>query len=130
MTTDPPVLVIDDDLDSRTLLEMALSAAGFTVASAKNGVEALVIARRDHPSLILLDLMMPVMDGFAFRAAQLREPEIAMIPVICVSGRHDAETVAQQLNTVACISKPFALDKIVESVGSVLGRQPRSTRIV
>jgi DNA-binding response OmpR family regulator len=126
MTTVPPVLVIDDDLDSRTLLEMALSAAGFTVASARNGAEALVIARRDHPSVILLDLMMPIMDGYAFRAAQLREPELATIPVICVSGRHDAEAAAKQLKTVACISKPFALDKIVESVGSVIGRQPPS----
>jgi CheY-like chemotaxis protein len=121
MTPSGPVLVIDDDLDSRTLLEMALSVAGYPVASARNGAEALAIARRDHPSVILLDLMMPVMDGYAFREAQLREPSIADIPVICVSGRHDAEIAAQQLNTVACISKPFALDAVVERVGSVLG---------
>ena len=123
MTSCGPVLVIDDDLDSRTLLEMALSVAGYAVTSAKNGAEALAIARREHPAVILLDLMMPVMDGFAFRAAQLREPEIADVPVICVSGRHDAEVAARQLNTVACISKPFALDAIVERVGMVLGER-------
>ena len=80
------VLVVDDDLDSRTLLEMALAEEGYAVLVAANGAEALTVARQSHPIVILLDLAMPVMDGFAFRAAQLRDPQLAGIPVICVSG--------------------------------------------
>ena len=122
MPSNAPVLVVDDDLDSRTLLEMALSAAGYTVVSATNGAEALAVARRFHPSVILLDLMMPIMDGYAFRAAQLREADIAAIPVICVSGRHDAVAAARQLKTDGCVEKPFELDAIVERVSALVQR--------
>jgi DNA-binding response OmpR family regulator len=117
-----PVLVVDDDLDSRTLLEMALSAAGYTVVSATNGIEALAVARRFHPAVILLDLMMPIMDGYAFRAAQLGEAEIAGIPVICVSGRHDAQAAARELKTAGCVVKPFELDAIVARVSALVQR--------
>lgn len=120
MPSNAPVLVVDDDLDSRTLLEIALSAAGYTVVSATNGAEALTVARRFHPAVILLDLMMPIMDGYAFRAAQLRESELAAIPVICVSGRHDAQAAARELRTADCVVKPFALDTIVERVNALV----------
>jgi DNA-binding response OmpR family regulator len=123
LSSSAPVLVVDDDLDSRTLLEMALSAAGYTVVSATNGVEALAVARRFHPSVILLDLMMPIMDGYAFRAAQLREAELAGIPVICVSGRHDALAAARELKTHDCVVKPFELDTIVERVDALIRDQ-------
>jgi len=79
------VLVVDDDADSRALLELALSFEGYAVVSAPDGRAALKSAKRHHPAVILLDLAMPVMDGFGFRAAQLRDPSIAVIPVICVS---------------------------------------------
>jgi DNA-binding response OmpR family regulator len=115
-----PVLVVDDDLDSRTLLELALSTAGYPVVSAANGLEALAIARRFHPAVILLDLMMPVMDGYAFRAAQLLEAELATIPVICVSGRHDAAKAARELQLADCLVKPFELDAIVDRVRALV----------
>lgn len=121
MSTNVPVLVVDDDPDSRTLLELALSSEGYPVVSAANGAEALVMARRFHPNLILLDLAMPVMDGFAFRAAQLQDPELADIPVICVSGRHDANQAARDLKCAGCVSKPFALDEIVTRVTELIG---------
>jgi DNA-binding response OmpR family regulator len=110
------VLVVDDDPDARTLLEMALGAKGHVVFVAANGAEALPIARAYHPDIILLDLAMPVMDGFAFRAAQLLEPELADIPVICVSGRHDSMQVARTLHLADCVSKPFGLDEVIHRV--------------
>lgn len=113
------VLVVDDDPDSRTLLELALSLEGYVVLAAANGAEALDTARRCHPDVILLDLAMPVMDGFAFRAAQLRDPEIIDIPVICVSGRHDAVEAARGLHLAGCVGKPFALDEIVARVRDI-----------
>jgi DNA-binding response OmpR family regulator len=128
------VLIVDDDPDSRTLLEIALSIAGYAVASATNGAEALIAAKRCSPKVILLDLAMPVMDGFAFRAAQLRDPDIARIPVICVSGRHDASCAARELKLDACVSKPFCLDEIVLRVAEVLsgtsdGLPPRTATL-
>ena len=112
----PLVLVVDDDPDSRTLLELALDFAGYGVRTAANGAEALIVARRDRPGLILLDLAMPVMDGFAFRAEQLRDPTLSEIPVICVSGRHDAQQAAKALRVAACVGKPFDLDRLIAKV--------------
>jgi DNA-binding response OmpR family regulator len=115
------VLVVDDDSDSRDLLGITLSEAGYAVLFASNEAEALAIARRHQPDVILLDLAMPVMDGFAFRAAQRWDAELARIPVICVSGRHDAVQVARDLELAGCVSKPFSLDEIVMRVESLAG---------
>ena len=118
---DPPlVLVVDDDVDSRTLLEMALSMAGYDVATAVNGLDALDVARSRRPRVILLDLAMPVMDGFEFRARQLRDSSLARIPVICVSGRHDAARASVQMRVAACIPKPFDLDDVLTRVRQLL----------
>jgi DNA-binding response OmpR family regulator len=116
----PLVLVVDDDPDSRALLELALSMSGYAVVTAANGLDALRTARRTVPHLILLDLAMPVMDGFAFRAEQLRDEALASVPVICVSGRHDAEAAARKMRVADCIPKPFDLDVIVEKVREIV----------
>ena len=121
------VLVVDDDPDSRALLELALSIQGYEVSSAANGKAALDSARQHRPDVILLDLAMPIMDGFGFRAAQLRDPAIAPIPVICVSGRHDAYEATRALNLAGCVGKPFSLDEIVFRVADVIGRAANST---
>jgi DNA-binding response OmpR family regulator len=120
MADAPLVLVVDDDVDSRTLLEVALSMAGYDVATAVNGLHALDVARARRPRVILLDLAMPVMDGFEFRARQLRDSSLALIPVICVSGRHDAAVASSQLRVAACIPKPFDLDDVLTRVGQLL----------
>jgi DNA-binding response OmpR family regulator len=110
------VLVVDDDASSRTLLELALSTEGYEVQSAANGVTGLEGARRLHPDVILLDLAMPIMDGFAFRAAQLLDPAIAGIPVICISGRNDTDKAVRELHLAGSAGKPFALADIVYQV--------------
>lgn len=121
MHRDRRVLVVDDDPDSRTLLELALSVTGYSVDTAVNGRDALEHARAARPDVILLDLAMPVMDGFAFRSAQLRDPALAGIPVICVSGRHDAPAAARQLQMVHCFPKPFDLDEVISRVAGLVG---------
>ena len=120
MADSPLVLVVDDDVDSRTLLALALSMAGYDVATAVNGRDALDVARARQPRVILLDLAMPVMDGFEFRARQLRDSSLAPIPVICVSGRHDAPAASVQLRAAACIPKPFDLDAVLTHVRQLL----------
>jgi len=116
----PLILVVDDDADSRTLLELALSTSGFSVETAINGRDALITARRHPPRLILLDLAMPVMDGFTFRREQLRDDVLAAIPVICVSGRHDAAGVSRRMDVAACFPKPFDLDTVVARVREIV----------
>ena len=118
----PLILVVDDDSDSRTLLEMALSTSGYVVETAVNGRDALVSARRHRPNLILLDLAMPVMDGFAFRAEQLRDATLSAIPVICVSGRHDAARVSRRMQVAGCIPKPFDLHELMNAVRAAVMR--------
>ena len=121
------VLVVDDDSDARALLELALSTEGLAVKSAVNGADALRVARRWRPDIILLDLAMPIMDGYAFRAAQLLDPLLAAIPVICVSGRHDVEEAVRHLKMTACVPKPFCLTEVIRQVHAVLagpGAQP------
>ena len=110
------VLVVDDDKSSRAILELALSTEGYEVRSAANGAAGLDRARMLHPDVILLDLAMPIMDGFAFRAEQLRDPAIAAIPVICISGRKDSPEAVRALHLSGSVGKPFALDDIVDQV--------------
>jgi DNA-binding response OmpR family regulator len=122
------VLVVDDDKSSRALLELALSTEGYEVRSAANGAAGLDGARRLHPDVILLDLAMPIMDGFAFRAAQLSDPSIAGIPVICISGRKDTDEAVRELHLAGVVGKPFHLDQIVDQVRDATRRPP--TRIM
>jgi len=120
MADKPLVLVVDDDTDSRTLLELALKTSGYAVTTAVNGLDALRAARRQPPQLILLDLAMPVMDGFTFRTEQLRDEILKSIPVICVSGRHDALPASRNMRAAGCIPKPFDLEVVISSVREIV----------
>jgi DNA-binding response OmpR family regulator len=92
----------------------------YVVAWAVKGVDALDVGRGRRARVILLDLAMPVMDGFEFWGRQLRDCSLALIPVICVSGRHDAAVASSQLRVAACIPKPFDLDDVLTRVGQLL----------
>jgi CheY-like chemotaxis protein len=79
----PYILVVEDDVDIRDAMSDTLALAGYRAATAADGLEALALLRHaPSPCLILLDLMMPVMDGWEFRAEQVRQPRLAGIPVI------------------------------------------------
>jgi CheY-like chemotaxis protein len=115
----PTVLVVDDDPDVRALLEMCLALEGFDVLTASNGRHALLKLNEIHPALILLDLMMPVMDGVEFRRQQREEPRLRDIPVVCLSARHDARERASELGFAAFLSKPFDLDTVIAAVRQI-----------
>jgi CheY-like chemotaxis protein len=111
-----PILIAEDDAAIREALAETLMDEGFQIVTAKNGAEAFVCLAQTRPCLILLDLMMPVLDGFAFRAAQLLTPQVAAIPVIVLSTfPASVETVAT-LDAVAYLSKPVQLDRLIEVV--------------
>jgi CheY-like chemotaxis protein len=111
-----PILVVEDDPDSRIMLAMALEHAGLHVVTATNGVEAFNLARTHRPSLILLDLMMPTMTGEEFRRAQLATADIRKIPVVVVSAHHDAARIARRMRASGCLLKPIDFDKLAALV--------------
>ena len=111
------VLVVDDQEAIRDTLQTALDDEGFTVACASNGREALEILERWKPCVILLDLMMPVMDGWAFREEQQRVGNT--VPVVLLSAAGELDRHKQTLNAAAIIAKPFDLDRVISAIEGV-----------
>ena len=112
------VLVVEDEDTIGQVVADALSDEGYEVRRARNGREALELLRGWLPRLILLDLMMPVMDGWAFRAAQRQlVGEAADVPVIVLSGAREARARADELGAVEALSKPFDLGQVIAAVG-------------
>ena len=123
MFTPRPILLVEDDRDSRTMLTTALESAGLSVVTATNGVEAFNLARAHRPSLILLDLMMPPMSGEEFRRAQLANADIRKIPVVVVSAHYDAARIARRMRASGYLSKPIDFDQLSALVARYC-RQP------
>ena len=108
------VLVVEDDRDIQETMIDVLEDEGFRVAAAGNGREALDYLARaaEPPKLILLDLMMPLMDGFQFREEQRRHPEWADIPVVVLTAHLQIRDLAQSLQADDYIRKPLQLDSL------------------
>jgi CheY-like chemotaxis protein len=105
------VLVVEDDDDIRSLLAELLEEEGYEVVSAADGRQGLERAHEQPPHVILLDLMMPVMNGWEFREEQKRDPTIAGVPVVVVSAAARASIDASQI-----IAKPFTVEDVLEAV--------------
>jgi CheY-like chemotaxis protein len=110
------VLVVDDDPSIQGFLAEALSDEGYDVRAAANGREALTIVREWRPDLILLDLMMPEMDGWAFRAEQRAMPGVSDVPVIVLSATRDLATKARDLEPAQVFAKPFDLEALLGTI--------------
>jgi CheY-like chemotaxis protein len=121
------VLVVEDDFDLRDALVPILEYEGHRVVSAANGREALDrLHAMSPPSVILLDLMMPVMNGETFRAEQLRDPRLAGIPVVVVSAHPKAEEHAARMGAVGCLRKPFDVEDLLAVVRRSRTARPAS----
>jgi CheY-like chemotaxis protein len=110
------VMVVEDDHLIREAIAEALDEEGFEVVEAANGREALDKLHAERASLVLLDLMMPVMDGWEFREAQLHDPEISSIPVVVLSAVKDDDVPAERH-----FSKPCDLDDLLDTVWEFTG---------
>ncbi len=115
------VLVVDDDDDVREALEILIQQWGFEVATAASGREALKAIRAEAPALVLLDLTMPDMNGWAVRAEMLADPDLAAIPVVLLSGVSDASIHSRALQTQDVLQKPVALDRLRDLLEAHLG---------
>ena len=95
--TGPLVLIVDDNDDVREVLAFMVSTAGYRVETAADGFEALDKLREFHPCVVVLDLMMPKMDGQTFRREQLADETVRDIPVVCYSAAPDLRRTAEEL---------------------------------
>jgi CheY-like chemotaxis protein len=110
------VMVVDDSSEIRDVLVELLVQEGYRVQEAPNGLEALRLLRAGcRPAVILLDLMMPIMDGWRFREEQAKDESIAAIPVVVITaGRHEASLPT----ATATLRKPFDLEQVLEEIRS------------
>lgn len=126
------VLVVDDKLEIRQLLKSYLAQEGFDVLTAKDGQEALFVARQSKPDLIILDLMMPEMSGFDFIRSFTRQSET---PIIVLTARLDEtdKVTGLELGADDFVTKPFSPRELTARVRAVLRRvekQERSTQVL
>ena len=117
------VMVIEDDPDCLEAMADALQFDGYEVIVSTNGLEALGHLKAHRPpDLILLDLMMPVMDGWEFLRAQRELAPLAHVPVALLSGERELDRLAAELAVEGHIQKPIALDKLLETVQRLISK--------
>jgi CheY-like chemotaxis protein len=110
-----PVLIVEDDADLREMMAQLLSLEGFRTETVANGRDALrYLEAGERPDVILLDLMMPVMDGWEFRRRQVQNPSMATVPVVVLSAADPAR--ASELGGTAFLKKPLDFDRLLELV--------------
>ena len=115
----PRVLVVDDDDQLCTTICEVLRDDGFATASVPHGAAALEMAEAHEPALILLDLRMPIMDGWSF-VEQYRRASVAPAAIILMSGNADLEGIAQHLGADGHLRKPFDIEELRSCVASRL----------
>ncbi|MFH1524007.1 MAG: response regulator transcription factor [Chloroflexota bacterium] len=115
------ILVVDDKANVRTLVREYLTEAGFRVVTAENGQNALYVARQEKPDLVLLDIMMPEMDGFEFIRAYRKESDT---PVILLTAKMEEsdKVIGLELGADDYITKPFGMRELVARIRSALRR--------
>ena len=127
MSTEPNrrILVVDDEPDIVEMLQSLLEIEGFTVSTATSGAQALA-ALALHPALVLLDIMMPDMDGHAVLAAIRAQHDQAALPVLMVTARNDVVDIGAALDAGAngFVVKPFEMENLLRTVRAVLAKRP------
>ncbi|MGH7789005.1 MAG: response regulator [Candidatus Binatia bacterium] len=119
MTACSRVLLIEDDASQREPLTLLFELKGYDIAAAASVPEAWEMLNAGlQPRVIILDLMMPGMDGIAFRRAQMLDPVVASIPVILYSGGADLDRIARNLDVVGHVAKPGNFDRLFGLVGA------------
>jgi CheY-like chemotaxis protein len=122
----PLVLVVDDDPDILDAICDILDAEGYRVSRARHGQEALELVDRERPDVILLDLMMPVMDGVAFSQALRGRPAARDVPIVVISADGNPQR-ATSVGAVGYLAKPFDIDALLAQVAGITrpGGEPR-----
>jgi CheY-like chemotaxis protein len=113
MARPPTILLVEDDPGTRDMMETCLSASGYRVRTASNGSQALAVLQREIPCAMVVDLMMPVMDGAELRRHQQGMPAVSSVPFILVSAAQNAERIARDLGIADVVPKPFDAERLL-----------------
>lgn len=121
MSDTPKILVVDDDEHILRSLSQYLELEDFNVVSASSGPEALALFAKEKPDLLVLDVMMPGMDGFQVLETLRKDPETAGVPVLMLTARdqHNDILKGYQMGATSYLVKPFNLDELVEAIREV-----------
>ena len=109
------VMIVEDDRDTREMLGRFLELEGFDVQTASNGEVALEALQHRHPCVIILDLMMPVMNGWQFREAQRSDPALSGIPVVVVTASGARDEIPK-ISADGWLSKPVDFDRLLATI--------------
>lgn len=116
------ILIVEDQADVAQLIEVVLVGEGHTVAVARDGAQGLMMARDWKPDLILMDIMLPGVDGGTLIARLRREAETAELPIIAMSASRTLRERTAELEADALLSKPFDVDALLVQVQFLLSR--------
>ena len=111
------VLVVEDEPELRSVVTLILDTEGYQVEEAANGAEALQVLEQTQPACVLLDMRMPVLDGWGF--ARELEARHLHVPVVVMTAAQDARRWCDEIGAVACLPKPFDVDDLLNTVERV-----------
>lgn len=117
------LLIIDDEKDFVTLMKLRLEAAGFTVLTSHSGQQGVTVAQKKSPDLIILDIMMPIMDGFEVCKILRHTNDCRYTPIIMLTAKDTPKDREFGLNVGASVylTKPFGVQKLIEQIRKLLG---------
>ena len=115
------VMVVEDDQDVRQAISEVLEDNAYRSLTASNGQEAIDELRSgpQRPCLILLDIMMPIMDGWQFRSLQQQDPELSDIPVVVLTAHADIQEAVRRMQAAACLKKPVQLTSLLATIDQI-----------
>jgi len=118
------ILIADDHEDNRELLQLLLLGAGYNVKEARDGSECLTLAKRDQPDLIVMDLSMPVMDGWGLFRELKNDDATRAIPCMVVTAHAELDRMqALETGFNAYVSKPFSSDHLLKTIATLLANR-------
>jgi DNA-binding response OmpR family regulator len=122
----PSVLIVDDEPMTRNLLRLMLERAGFEISEAEDGLKALLMVAEKTPDVLLLDVMMPNMDGITVCEKLRSQAETAALPIILLSARTSSEAVREgmQAGATLYLGKPISREELINNVHEVLQNIP------
>lgn len=119
------ILIVEDDSDIRSNIRIYLDSVGFSCLEASDGAGALELAKRAHPNLILLDIMLPGINGYQVCKALKEDPKYKSIPIIMLSAKVDREDKewGEKMGADAYVTKPFEFDELEKTISKFIGKK-------
>jgi DNA-binding response OmpR family regulator len=120
------ILAVDDEMEMLALLEKRLLASGYEVFTAANGKDALMIARREHLDLIILDILMPEMDGSETAARLHEDPKTKDIPILfltCLFTKREEHLEGHESGQNFFVAKPYEVEDLLSEIKNIIGKQ-------